>query len=129
MQQVIDEQQVNLVEKRWNVISERLNGLYDIARSSTAVKNYWNREGRQHTGIDERRKPNPDKMITGVQNPADRRRARQEAAKMAGGRRGEEKEKRDEVEEEDEGEDEDDDDDDDDDDEEDRPRIKRRKRN
>lgn len=117
MQQVIDEQEVNLVEKRWQVISERLLGYYDVTRSSTAVKNYWNREGRQRTGIDERRKPNPDKLVTGVQHPEDRRKARQEIARMAGkGGRG----KKDED---------DDDDDDDDNDDEDRPRVKRRKRN
>lgn len=87
MQQVIDEGQVNLVEKKWSVISKRLNELYDVNRSSTAVKNYWSREGRQRTGIDERRIQKPNKMVTGVQSRDDRRRARQEAGRTTKGGR------------------------------------------
>lgn len=84
MLQVIAEQQVHLVEEKWLVISRRLRDLHGIDRSPAAVKNYWNRGGREQTGIDERRKTRPDKMTTSVQKPEDRRRARKEAAKRAG---------------------------------------------
>ena len=78
MLEVIQEQEVNLTEAKWNVVSERLDQRYGIKRTHTAVKNYWNRTGRAYTGIDERRNPNPDKLTTGVQDPEQRKRARQD---------------------------------------------------
>lgn len=82
MLEVIQEQEVNLTEHKWNVVSERLAQRYGITRTHTAVKNYWNRTGREKTGIDERRNPNPEKLTTGVQDPEQRRKARQDASKF-----------------------------------------------
>ena len=81
MREVIRENQVNLTEQRWKVIAERLQQRYNISRTHTGVKNYWNREGREVTGIDERRNQRPDKMVTGKQDPASRRIARSKARK------------------------------------------------
>ena len=53
-------------------------------RSWTAVKNYWNREGRQATGIDERRVAKPDRMTTGIQDPASRRKGRKRKRRKGG---------------------------------------------
>lgn len=81
MEEVINEKQVNLTEKKWEVISDRLAQRFNVARSKTSVKNYWSREGRLLTGLDERRKPNPEKLVTSVQNPEQRKRARQQTAR------------------------------------------------
>lgn len=77
MEEVIDERQVNLTEQKWKVISERLAARFGFFRSNIAVKNFWSRQGRALTGVDERRNPNPDKMVTSKQNPEQRKRARQ----------------------------------------------------
>lgn len=77
LRQVIREGQVNRTEQRWVVIQDRLHNNHGITRTPTAIKNYWNREGRLSTGLDERNKPRPYAMVTGVQNPEDRKRARQ----------------------------------------------------
>ncbi|CAF9926573.1 hypothetical protein IMSHALPRED_007000 [Imshaugia aleurites] len=37
---------------------------------------YWNRHGRSDSNIDERKVRKPDRMITGVQDPESRRKAR-----------------------------------------------------
>ena len=78
MEEVIVEQQVNLTEKKWEVISNRLASRHGFTRSKTSIKNYWSRQGRAQTGVDERRNPNPNKLITSVQNPDQRKRARQQ---------------------------------------------------
>ena len=80
MGQVISEGQVGQSDRRWVAVSDRLMRQYGISRSHTAIKNFWNREGRAATGIDERRIPNPNKLVTGVQAPEDRKRARQAKA-------------------------------------------------
>ena len=80
MGQVISEGQVHQSDQRWVAVSNRLLRQYGISRSHTAIKNFWNREGRAATGIDERRIPNPNKLVTGVQAPEDRKRARQAKA-------------------------------------------------
>lgn len=81
MEEVIIEQQVNLTEKKWEVISDRLASRFGFTRSKTSIKNYWSRQGRAQTGVDERRNPNPKKLITSVQNPDRRKRARQQMAR------------------------------------------------
>ena len=67
---------VSKTEKRWQVVRDRLQDRYGVDRTHTAVKNYWNREGRQTSGLDERNKPNPNKLVTGVQAPEQRRQLR-----------------------------------------------------
>ena len=81
MEEVINEQQVNLTEKKWEVISDRLASRFGFIRSKTSIKNYWSRQGRAQTRVDERRNPNPEKLITSVQNPYQRKQARQGALK------------------------------------------------
>ena len=67
---------VSKTEKRWIVIRDRLQERYGVDRTHTAVKNYWNREGRRTSGLDERNKPNPNKLVTGVQPPEQRKQLR-----------------------------------------------------
>lgn len=80
MQEVLAEGQVNLTEKKWEVISDRLASRYGFRRSNTSIKNYWNRQGRAQTGVDERRKPNPTKLTTSVQTAQQRKRARKQVS-------------------------------------------------
>ena len=63
-------------ERRWIVVSERLASRFGISRSWTSIKNYWNRQGRQTSGHDERNTKHPDRMTTGGQNKEERRSAR-----------------------------------------------------
>lgn len=86
MEEVIVEQQVNLTEKKWEVISNRLASRHGFTRLKTSIKNYWSRQGRAQTGVDERRNPNPYKLITSVQNPDQRKRARQQIARSLEGK-------------------------------------------
>ena len=65
-------------EARWREV-EALLKEYGVTRSPTAIKNYWNREGRATSGLDERNKPNPDNLVTGVQSADSRREKRQKA--------------------------------------------------
>ena len=64
-------------ERRWNLASERLATRHHVYRTWTSIKNYWNRKGRQATGIEERNVARPDRMVTGVQDPKQRKAARQ----------------------------------------------------
>ncbi|MCJ1272470.1 hypothetical protein MMC21_000256 [Puttea exsequens] len=66
-------------EERWKIVSTRLKDRYDIDRKWSMVKNFWNREGRKDSGIDERRTKDPNRLVTGVQDPESRRKARAEA--------------------------------------------------
>ena len=70
-------------EKRWEVISENMLRKYNIERSPGSIKNYWNRKGRQTSGLDERRVQRPDKMITGAQSSEARKQARQKGKRPA----------------------------------------------
>lgn len=85
MREVIAEGIHSLTEERWKVISRRLDSRYSIDRTWTAVKNYWNRQGRRDTNIDERKVKKPHRMITGVQDPESRKRARHLKRKDADG--------------------------------------------
>lgn len=76
MQEVLDEKECHNTERKWHVISARLMQRFSVNRSPGAVKNWWNRYGRLGSGIDERNKQNPDRLVTGVQDPASRREAR-----------------------------------------------------
>ncbi|MCJ1470394.1 hypothetical protein MMC07_009039 [Pseudocyphellaria aurata] len=77
MDDVIKEKQ--LTEKKFQTISDRMFARHGISVTPGSIKNYWNRSGREYYNLDERRKPNPKKMVTGVQSPEDRRKARQMA--------------------------------------------------
>lgn len=54
-------------ERRWQIVSDRLLQRYNIVRTWVMVKNFWNRQGRVRSGVDERNKPNKNRMVTGVQ--------------------------------------------------------------
>ena len=56
-------------DKRWEVCAKRLKNDHGLSRSGPAIKNHWNRVLRVRTGLDERRTPNPDKMVTGLLTP------------------------------------------------------------
>lgn len=79
MKEVLEEGQFS--EKKFISISDRLAERYGIELSHGAIKNYWNRKGRVTYQLDERKKPNPNKMVTGVQSPEDRKKARQQQSK------------------------------------------------
>lgn len=70
-------------EQRWQVISQQLKTVYNIDRSASSIKNYWNRKGRLATGLDERRKQDPSRLVTGRQDPLQRREARHKKEKEA----------------------------------------------
>lgn len=63
-------------EAKWNKISYQLRERYGFERSASGIKNYWARKGRAKYGIDERKKPRPEKMVTSMQSPETRRVAR-----------------------------------------------------
>ncbi|KAK4695052.1 hypothetical protein P7C71_g2630, partial [Lecanoromycetidae sp. Uapishka_2] len=73
MREVINEYPTDFTEWRFKEVSERLVKRFGIDRSRFQVKNFWNREGRLTSGLDERKKPRPERMATGVQDPARRR--------------------------------------------------------
>ncbi len=68
-------------ETRWQIASDRMLERFNVSRTGPMVKNYWNREGRRDSGVDERNKPDPDRMVTGVQDPGKRREARKAKGK------------------------------------------------
>lgn len=77
MREVISEGVVNHTESRWDVVAARLSFRFAVDRTASAVKNYWNRYGRAaNPSLDERRTARPDKLVTGVQDPVSRRKAR-----------------------------------------------------
>ena len=78
MSELIEEGGIaSTTERRWTVISERLTSRFSLQRTWTSVKNYWNREGRRTSGLDERKEKQPHRMTTGVQDKQQRRDARQ----------------------------------------------------
>lgn len=86
MHEVMQDERISKTEKRWVKVGELLQQRYNVTRTATAIKNYWNREGRSTSGLDERNKKNPNKLITGVQDPEDRkalRAAKKNQAKKA----------------------------------------------
>ena len=64
-------------DKRWEVCAKRLKKDHGHSRSGPAVKNHWNRVLRARTGLDERRTPNPGKMVTGSLTPRKKQRTAQ----------------------------------------------------
>lgn len=87
MHEVMQDESISKTEKRWVKAGDLLQERYGVTRTATAIKNYWNREGRNASGLDERNKKNPNKLVTGVQAPADRkaqREAKKNNAKKAG---------------------------------------------
>jgi len=73
MHEVMRDERISKTEKRWVKVRDLLQQRYNVTRTATAVKNHWNREGRSTSGLDERNKKNPNKLITGVQDPEDRK--------------------------------------------------------
>lgn len=61
-------------DKRWEVCAKRLKKDHGLTRSGPAIKNHWNRVLRARTGLDERRTPNPNKMVTGSLTPRKKQR-------------------------------------------------------
>ncbi|KAL9614643.1 MAG: hypothetical protein Q9167_000848 [Letrouitia subvulpina] len=80
IKQLVQEQidKGNHTERKWKDISDELKARHNINRNFTSVKNFWNRHGREKFGLDERKNKNPAKMITSMQDPGDRKRAREE---------------------------------------------------
>ncbi|KAL2051329.1 hypothetical protein ABVK25_008381 [Lepraria finkii] len=69
-------------EGKWVKTRDRLRQNWAIFKTITMCRNYWFRYGRQATGIDERKKKKPDRMVTGIMDPEKRKRKRQEAKKL-----------------------------------------------
>lgn len=76
MREVVSEFPTNYTEWRFKEVSQRLEKRFGVNRSCYQVKNFWNREGRLISGLDERKKPRPECMATGIQDPARRRELR-----------------------------------------------------
>ena len=64
-------------EKKWEWVSDHMKSRHGIDRSAGSIKNYWNRHGRLATGLDERKTPKPNKLVTGSEDPDERKRKRQ----------------------------------------------------
>jgi len=64
-------------DRRWQVCARRLKKDHGLTRSGPAIKNHWNRVLRARTGLDERRTPNPNKMVTGLLTPRKKQRTAQ----------------------------------------------------
>ncbi len=65
-------------DNRWERASQRLWEEYRIERTPNAVKNQWNRVIRAQSGLDERKRPNPQMMVTGALAPGRTRRREEE---------------------------------------------------
>ena len=63
-----------LGEGKWMACAEALEKEHGFGRTSSAIKTQWNRVLRARTGLDERGRPNPDKMVTGALTPRRERR-------------------------------------------------------
>lgn len=64
-------------DRRWEMCAKRLKKDHGLTRSGPAIKNHWNRVLRARTGLDERRTPNPNKMVTGSLTPRKKQRTAQ----------------------------------------------------
>lgn len=53
----------------FELMSRQLQQQHGIFRSAGACKNEWNRRGRQISGIENRKVPNPNQMATSLQKP------------------------------------------------------------
>ncbi|KAL9121936.1 MAG: hypothetical protein Q9187_001514 [Circinaria calcarea] len=77
MGEVVAEKKVNHSErKRCEEVARRL-AEHDPSRPPRtwgSIKSRWNRSGREKTGIDERRNPNPEKMTTGIEHDRSKKR-------------------------------------------------------
>lgn len=63
-------------DHKWQILADRLRKMHGYERTANSVKNFWQRKGRATFGIDERIVAKPEKMITSVQNPEDRKKRR-----------------------------------------------------
>lgn len=66
-------------EEKWNIIAAELLQRHGVSRTSSGIKNFWNRNGRAFYKLDERRVPNPQRLRTSFQSPQDRKHAREVA--------------------------------------------------
>ncbi|KAL9116582.1 MAG: hypothetical protein Q9187_006894 [Circinaria calcarea] len=77
MGEIVAEKKVNHSErKRCEEVARRL-AEHDPSRPPRtwgSIKSRWNRSGREKTGIDERRNPNPEKMTTGIEHDRSKKR-------------------------------------------------------
>ena len=78
-----EDMEVKGTDRKWKVLASRLRERYGYHRTVASVKNYWQRTCRARYGIDERIVAKPDKMSTCVQDPADRKRRREEKRQLA----------------------------------------------
>jgi len=63
-------------DHKWQLLADRLRRIHGFERTANSVKNYWQRKGRARFSIDERIVAKPEKMVTSVQNPEDRKKSR-----------------------------------------------------
>ena len=77
MGEVVAEKKISHSErKRCEEVARRL-AEHDPSRPPRtwgSIKSRWNRYGREKTGIDERRNPNPEKMTTGIEHDRSKKR-------------------------------------------------------
>ena len=78
MREILSERVYHRTEQKWPEISRRLLSRYKIDRSKGSIKNHWNRQGRQESGIDERVKRKTPKLQTGYQDPDVRKKERKQ---------------------------------------------------
>jgi hypothetical protein len=71
-------------DHKWQLLADRLRKIYGYERTANSVKNYWQRKGRATFSIDERIVAKPEKLVTSVQNPEDRKKRRDANKKSKG---------------------------------------------
>lgn len=75
-------------DKKWEIISKRINEFgFEHHRTANSVKFYWQRRGRFTYGIDERKTRNPQRLSTSVEDPAVRKKRREELKQKKGSNR------------------------------------------
>jgi len=73
---------VKSTDHKWQLLADRLRTIHGYERTANSVKNFWQRKGRATFSIDERIVAKPEKMVTSVQVPEDRKK-RRDATKAA----------------------------------------------
>jgi len=58
--------QCKRIDELWDAVSERMRNEHGSRRSGPAVKNQWNRTLREQSGFDERHRPKPYALRTGL---------------------------------------------------------------
>lgn len=78
----IEDASVKATDEKWQLLADRLQERHGFERTANSIKNFWQRKGRAQFGIDERVVPKPDRMSTSVEDPAERKRRRQDKKKQ-----------------------------------------------